>query len=196
MDIVLPISDPDKKYFALYKGSSDIVHSIRAMSRSGCTSPCSIEEEDSINVDKCDSDDDEHVSKSKKNESETKTQQTQESDHLKTSLSSPNKSHDVNSNYSSPPRRSFFITDILSDTHKTQGNLSAFKPLRVPTKYFATQTLSPSEDQFRRGLHLGQFKGNHPHSLDLGQCPESVKSDSEDDDEDGEGNLFKTYMID
>lgn len=151
------------------------------MSRSGCSSPCSAEEEDTINVDKCDSDVDDDTANNKL-ESEINTKK-QDSETVDISLST-NKCHDLNTNFASPPKRSFFITDILSDANKAPGTLSAFKPLRVPTKYFSAQTLSPSEDQFRRGLQIGQFKGHHSHALDLGHCSESVKSDSDDEDDD------------
>ncbi|XP_063420256.1 barH-like 1 homeobox protein [Mytilus trossulus] len=145
------------------------------MSRSACASPCSADEEESINVEKCDSD-----------EEQTTGSKTIDKCPLQKpeNLVSPNKCNNIDNTFPSPPRRSFFITDILSDANKNTGNLSAFKPLRVPTNFFSSQTLSASDDPFRRGLQLGQFKG--PHGIGLGKsCSESVKSDeSEDDDDD------------
>lgn len=39
----------------------------------------------------------------------------------------------------SPPRRSFFITDILSESHRDRTqSFSAFRPLRVPSRYLSS----------------------------------------------------------
>lgn len=155
------------------------------MSRSASPRSLEEEEEDAINVDKCDSDDDEPKTNSEVLNSSAKT----ESMSVPSSISS-SKSGIPEPSLGGPPRRSFFITDILSDANKSSGSLSAFKPLRVPTKYFSSQTLSPTDDPFRRGLQLGQYKTHPPNGPDLGKCSESLKSDSEDDDEDDdEGKL-------
>lgn len=155
------------------------------MSRSA--SPRSMEdEEDTINVDKCDSDEEEAKLTNSIVNSGTKPESSEVPP-----LVSLSKSSNSEQSSSGPPRRSFFITDILSDANKSSGSLSAFKPLRVPTKYFSSQTLSAADDPFRSRLQLGQFKSHPPTGLDLGKCSESLKSDSddeEDEDDDDEGN--------
>ncbi|XP_060079107.1 homeobox protein ceh-31-like [Ylistrum balloti] len=101
-------------------------------------------------------------------------------------------SHTRLSDTNGPPRRSFFITDILSEGHRERTQtFSAFRPLRVPSRYLSSHSSLNTEAISKHNFVNFASLGNTGHADDYRNDTGDDKDDDEDDSDDASTDILE-----
>ncbi|XP_069122576.1 barH-like 2 homeobox protein [Argopecten irradians] len=100
--------------------------------------------------------------------------------------------NDTNGPLVSPPRRSFFITDILSEGHRERAQtFSAFRPLRVPSRYLSSHSSLNTEAIAKHNFVNFASLGGTGHGEDYRNEAGDDKDDEEDDSDDASTDILE-----
>ncbi|OWF55698.1 homeobox protein ceh-31-like [Mizuhopecten yessoensis] len=99
---------------------------------------------------------------------------------------------DTNGPLVSPPRRSFFITDILSEGHRERTQtFSAFRPLRVPSRYLSSHSTLNTEAIAKHNFVNFASLGNTGQADDYRNDTVNEKDEDEDDSDDASTDILE-----